>query len=71
MAGVEDDNLLLRVVYGVYDPIVPHANPVEVLLPPLNLRMPNGRGVSERASILWKIRESTSRGNAAISLCLP
>ena len=30
MADVEDDNLLLRMVYGVYDPIVPHADPVEM-----------------------------------------
>ena len=42
MADVEDDNLLLRVVYGVYDPIVPHADPVEMLLPPLNLRTTAG-----------------------------
>jgi len=53
---VEDDNLLLCMVHGIHDPIVSHADPVEMLLPPLNLRTPNGRGVSDKASILWRMR---------------
>lgn len=38
-------------MHGIYDPVVPYAGPVEVLLPPFNLRTPNGRGVSERSSM--------------------
>jgi len=65
---VEDDDLLPRVVYGVYTSIIPHADPVEMLLPPPNLRTPNGTGVSERASILWSMRGTTSRQCRDVSL---
>jgi len=31
--NVEDDNLLLGMVHGIHDPVVSHADPVEVLCP--------------------------------------
>nr|WP_292731230.1 hypothetical protein [Methanoculleus sp.] len=31
--NVEDYNVLLRMLHGVYDPVVPHADPVEMLCP--------------------------------------
>ena len=33
VADIKDDDFLLRVMHSIYDPIVPHTEPVEILCP--------------------------------------